>query len=53
MMLVLAHEAFRPSVACAGLTYVLRTLDGEKVHEQRDELYKIWTERLRTETKSQ
>ena len=48
-------EAFvrEKRVACAGLTYVLRTLDGEKVHEQRDELYKIWTERLRTETKSQ
>ena len=37
-------------VARAELTYVLMEVDVEKVHQQREELYQIWTERLRAET---
>ena len=33
-------------IAAATLTFVLRQVDSPKVHEQRRELYRLWTHHL-------
>ena len=40
-----AHVAGK-RIARAELTFVMREVDSEKVHEQRREIYRIWTRNL-------
>ncbi len=46
-----AKVSFRANIsgekmAVAKLTYVMKTIDSEKIHQQRRDLYKLWTKHL-------